>query len=165
LRILGIDPGTADTGFGVIETAGGRTDVLTYGSIKTSSKLEAGDRLVQICDRLQGLIDTYEPEVMVVEKLFFSKNERTALAVGRTVGVVLLCAAQRKLPTVEYTPNEVKLAVVGYGGAEKKQVQYMVARILRLDEIPKPDDAADALALCICHAHSARIRGLSGRSG
>lgn len=161
--ILGIDPGTADTGYGVVETLGDSPQLLTYGSIKTSSKHQPGFRLSQIYENLDQLIETFRPDVMVVEKLFFAKNERTALAVGRTVGVVLLCAAQRKLEVAEYTPNEVKLSVVGYGGADKRQVQYMIARIFKLDEVPKPDDAADALALCICHAHSAKMRELSSK--
>jgi len=161
MTILGIDPGTADTGYGIIDTEGDRTTVIAYGSIRTSPRLAAAQRLAQVYDRLADLIEVYRPDVMAVERLFFAKNERTALAVGRTVGVVLLCAAQKDVPTVEYTPNEVKQAVVGYGAAEKRQVQYMVTKILGLNEIPKPDDAADALALCICHAHSARMRSLS----
>jgi len=160
MLILGIDPGTADTGYGMVDNSRGRLRVLGYGSIRTSPNLSAGERLMQIWERLGELIDAYHPDVMAIEKLFFARNERTALAVGRTAGVVLLCAAQRRLEIVEYTPNEIKQAVVGYGAAEKKQVQYMVSRILQLDEIPRPDDAADALAVCICHAHSARIRGL-----
>lgn len=159
--ILGIDPGTADTGYGIVEKVGNTPKIIAYGSIKTSSKLSSGERLAQIYDRLSALIDTYHPDVMVVEKLFFAKNERTALAVGRTIGVVLLCAAQKKLEIVEYAPNEIKQAVVGYGAADKQQVQYMVARILGLKETPKPDHAADALALCICYAHSAKLRSLS----
>ncbi|MDW8208087.1 MAG: crossover junction endodeoxyribonuclease RuvC, partial [Chloroherpetonaceae bacterium] len=100
------------------------------------------------------LLDTHHPDVLVTERLFFGNNVTTALQVGRTVGVVLLCAAQRGLPWVEYRPAEVKIAVAGYGGAEKKQIQYMVKQLLGLQAIPRPDDAADALAIAICHAHS-----------
>ncbi len=161
--ILGIDPGTADTGYGIINTVGDTSKLIKYGSIKTSPKQQPGERLAYAYEQVGQLIHSYQPDIMAVEKLFFAKNERTALAVGRTVGVVLLCAAQKDLEVVEYTPNEVKQSVVGYGGADKRQVQYMVARILKLEDIPKPDDAADALAVCICHAHSARLRGLQVR--
>jgi crossover junction endodeoxyribonuclease RuvC len=116
---------------------------------------------MSIYDQLVHLIDMHKPEVLATERLFFSKNETTAFSVGRTVGVVLLLAAQRGIPTVEYTPMEVKQAVVGYGGAEKKQIQYMVQRILSLPEQPKPDDVADALAVSICHAHSCKLKDLA----
>jgi len=158
--ILGIDPGTATTGYGIVKKEGDRTAAVAYGAILTSSKEPPAERLMSIYDQLTQLIDKHQPDVLVTERLFFSKNETTAFGVGRTVGVVLLIAAQKGLPTIEYTPMEVKQAVVGYGGAEKKQVQYMVQRILGLEEKPKPDDVADALAVCICHAHSAKLRSL-----
>ncbi len=105
-----------------------------------------------------AIIDKYCPDVVVMERLFFAKNQTTAIAVGKACGVMQFTAAQRELPVVEYTPMEVKQAVVGYGGADKQQVQYMIQRILSLKEIPKPDDAADALALCVCYAHSEKLR-------
>lgn len=161
MLIMGIDPGTATTGYGICKLEGDRVEAVAFGAILTSPKLPAADRLVSIYEQVGRLIDLHQPEVLVTERLFFSKNETTAFAVGRAVGVILLMAAQRGVPTIEYTPMEIKQAVVGYGGAEKKQMQYMVQRILKLDEMPKPDDAADALAVCICHAHSSKLKSLS----
>jgi crossover junction endodeoxyribonuclease RuvC len=161
MLILGIDPGTATTGYGIIESKDGRNVPITYGAIITSPKESPPMRLLSIYTHIANLIDTYNPDVMATERLFFSKNETTAFSVGRTVGVVLLLAAQRGIPTVEYTPMEIKQAVVGYGGAEKKQVQFMVQRILSLQETPKPDDVADALAICITHSHSSKLRDLT----
>lgn len=164
MLILGIDPGTATTGYGIVQKEGDRTAAITYGAILTSPKATSADRLMSIYNELETLIDKYKPDVLVAERLFFSKNETTAFSVGRTVGVVLLLAAQKGIPTVEYTPMEIKQAVVGYGGAEKKQIQFMVQRILGLAEQPKPDDVADALAICICHAHSAILKGLGAKN-
>lgn len=158
LRILGIDPGTATTGYGVVDKIGSSPVMVDYGTIETSPKLEAADRLTDIYAQLNKIIDKYNPDVMVMERLFFAKNQTTAIAVGKACGVMQLAAAQRGLKVVEYTPPEVKQAVVGYGNAEKKQVQFMIQRILNLKEIPKPDDAADALALGICHAHAEKLR-------
>ena len=118
------------------------------------------ERLLSIYIQINRLLDAHEPDVVVTEQLFFGKNANTAFPVGRTVGVVLLAAAQRGLPWMEYRPMEVKMAVVGFGAAEKKQVQFMVKELLHLDKIPKPDDAADALAIAICHAHSAHLTDL-----
>jgi crossover junction endodeoxyribonuclease RuvC len=156
--ILGVDPGTATTGYGIVKKEGDRARAVSFGAIVTRPEDSSADRLMVIYNELGRLIDLYRPEVLVAERLFFAKNVTTAFSVGRTVGVVQLLAAQRGLPTVEYTPMEVKQAVVGYGGADKKQVQYMVQQILGLSEPPKPDDAADALAVCICHAHSDKMR-------
>lgn len=158
--ILGIDPGTATTGYGVVRTNGASLEVVAQGPILTKAGLPAADRLMSIYEQLDKIIETHKPDALVIERLFFARNETTALAVGRASGVVLLLAAQRGLQTMEYTPLEVKQAVVGYGAADKKQVQFMVQRILNLPSVPKPDDVADALALCICHAHSAKIRSL-----
>jgi crossover junction endodeoxyribonuclease RuvC len=155
LVILGIDPGIATTGYGVLEKDGQKLKALDYGAILTSPRDEPPDRLLSIYDQLNHLFDVNQPDFLVTERLFFAKNETTAFGVGRTIGVVLLTAAQRGVPWTEYTPPQVKQAVVGYGGAEKKQVQYMIQRLLGLPSIPKPDDAADALAIAICHAHSA----------
>lgn len=163
MLILGIDPGTATTGYGVVRSEGGQTSAIAYGAIITTPKESPSERLLSIYNELGRLIDIYEPDVLVTERLFFSKNETTAFSVGRTVGVVLLLAAQRGIPTLEYTPMEIKQAVVGYGGAEKKQIQFMVQRILNLAETPKPDDVADALAICICHSHSSKLKMLGAR--
>lgn len=160
LLILGIDPGTATTGYGLVSSEGGRTSAVAFGAIVTSPKDSPAERLLSIYERLGQLIDSHKPDVLVTERLFFAKNETTAFSVGRTVGVVLLIAAQRGIPTVEYTPMEIKQAVVGYGGAEKKQIQFMIQRILSLTETPKPDDAADALAICVTHAHSSKLKDL-----
>lgn len=162
--ILGIDPGTATTGYGIVQKEGDRTTAITYGAIITSPKATPADRLMSIYNELETLIDRYKPDVLVTERLFFAKNETTAFSVGRTVGVVLLLAAQKGIPTTEYTPMEIKQAVVGYGGAEKKQIQFMVQKILGLAEQPKPDDVADALAICICHAHSTVLKSLGAKN-
>ncbi|MDO8588005.1 MAG: crossover junction endodeoxyribonuclease RuvC [Armatimonadota bacterium] len=158
--ILGIDPGTATTGYAVVRTDGSRLEVLACGPIYTTPDLPAAERLNSIYQQLDKIIDAHKPDALSIERLFFAKNETTALAVGRASGVVLLLAAQRGLKTEEYTPLEVKQAVVGYGAADKKQVQFMVTKILNLAQTPKPDDVADALALCICHAHSAKMKSL-----
>jgi len=159
MRILGIDPGTATIGYGVVDKVGASPVLVSYGVITTSPKKSAPERLLDIHAQLNRVIDEFQPDVIVMEELFFAKNQTTAIAVGKAVGVLQLVAAQRGLQVVEYTPPEVKQAVVGYGNAEKKQVQYMIQRILKLEEVPKPDDAADALALCICHAHAEKLRG------
>ena len=160
--ILGIDPGTATTGFGVIEKRSSNIKYIACGAILTDKDTPMPLRLEQIYRELNTLIDEHKPEVIVTEQLFFSNNVTTALQVGRTVGIVLLTAAQRHLPWLEYRPAEVKQAVVGYGNADKKQVQYMVKQLLSLSQTPKPDDAADALAIAICHAHSAHLKNLTG---
>jgi len=159
--ILGIDPGTATTGYGLVEKKGNDVRYLTCGVILTDKAAAMPDRLLAIYTQLNRLLDTHEPDVIATEQLFFSNNVTTALQVGRTVGIVLLAAAQRGLPWVEYRPMEVKMAVVGYGAAEKKQVQYMVTQLLKLEKVPKPDDAADALAIAVCHAHSAHLTQLT----
>ena len=158
---LGIDPGTATTGFGIIreEQDGGLT-VLAFGVIQTSTAFSQADRLVQLYNQIKELIILHQPDMGAVEKLFFERNVRTALSVGQARGVTLLAMAESKLQIGEYTPLEVKQAVAGYGGADKNQVQQMVKTILGLEVIPHPDDAADALAVAICHIHSAKIRNL-----
>lgn len=160
IRILGLDPGTATTGYGVVDKVGATPTMIDYGAILTSPTQSAPDRLLDIYNQLNAIIDEYSPDVIVMERLFFAKNQTTAIAVGKACGVMQFAAARRGIPVVEYTPMEVKQAVVGYGGAEKKQVQFMIQRILNLREIPKPDDAADALALCLCHAHSEKLKAL-----
>lgn len=160
LRIVGIDPGTATTGYGVVDKVGTSPVMVDYGAIITSPKKTASERLLDIYERMNAIMDQYKPDVVVMERLFFAKNQTTVIAVSKACGVIQFAVAQRQVSVVEYTPMEVKQAVVGYGGAEKQQVQYMIQRILNLREPPKPDDAADALALCVCHAHSEKLRAL-----
>lgn len=153
--ILGIDPGIADTGFGIIKKENnGKLSCLAYGSIKTKAKTNLADRLFIIGEELNKIIKKHKPDMVAVEKLFFSKNVKTALIVGEARGVVMLTARQNNLPIEEFTPLQVKQAVSTYGRAGKDQVQKMVKLILNLKEIPKPDDAADALAIAICALNS-----------
>ena len=160
---MGIDPGTAITGYGVVEKQGNRVTYVTCGAILTDKNAPMPERLLTIYTEINRLLDVHKPDVMATEQLFFSNNVTTAMQVGRTVGVALLTAAQRGLEWVEYRPMEVKMAVVGYGAAEKKQVQYMVKQLLNLAKVPKPDDAADALAIAVCHANSAHMNALQGK--
>src|SRR5512138_2767506 len=154
---LGIDPGTATTGYGLVRLEpDGSLVAVKYGVILTPKEATASARLVMLYDQLHELIAEYGPEIAAVEKLFFSKNVTTAIAVGQARGVVMLCLQQCGLQAFEYTPNEVKQAVAGYGSAEKRQVQEMVRALLQLDSIPKPDDAADALAIAITHLNTRR---------
>lgn len=149
--ILGIDPGIADTGFGVVaKLRMNSLKCLEYGSIKTAAKLELPNRLELLGLELDRIIKQYQPELISVEELFFCKNVKTALIVGHARGVVLYVAKQNKIPIVEYTPLQIKQAVSAYGKADKQQVQRMVKMILNLQQIPKPDDAADGLAAAIC---------------
>lgn len=152
--ILGIDPGYAIVGYGVIEYINNHFKVLDYGAILTEAKTPFDDRLLKIHTDLALLIEKHRPEAMAIEKLFFNTNQKTAIDVAQARGVTLLAAKQRGLEIFEYTPLQVKQSVVGYGRAEKKQVQEMTRLILNLEKVPKPDDTADALAMAICHAHS-----------
>ena len=158
---LGIDPGTAITGYGIInEEQDGHLNVVDFGVIRTSPQQSQADRLVQLYTRIKELILLHRPEMGAVEKLFFERNVRTALNVGQARGVALLAMAELGIRIGEYTPMEIKQAVAGYGGADKNQVQQMVKAILELDSIPQPDDAADALAVAICHIHSVKMRNI-----
>jgi crossover junction endodeoxyribonuclease RuvC len=162
---IGIDPGTAITGYGLVrELADSSLEVVDYGVIQTSADQTMPDRLVLLYQELKAIIDLHEPQSGAVEKLFFARNVRTALSVGQARGIALLALAESGVSVAEYSPNEIKQAVAGYGGAEKMQVQMMVQALLDLEEIPQPDDAADALAVAICHLHSARIRALEDRA-
>jgi len=159
--VVGIDPGIATTGYGfVCETSHGALEVVEYGVIRTSAELPHEKRLLQLFQRLRELVILHQPESGAVEKLFFQRNVKTAITVGQGRGVVLLALAQADVAVAEYTPLEVKQAVAGYGGADKRQIQEMVRVLLDLEEIPKPDDAADALAVAICHLHSAKMLNL-----
>ena len=153
--VLGIDPGTAITGYGVVRDLHGQAQALDYGVIRTPANQELALRLVTIYAALNDLLDRHRPDAVAVEEVFFSRNARTALSVGHARGVVLLAVAQRGIPLFHYKPTQVKQAVTGYGGADKRQVQEMVRMLLGLDAIPRPDDAADALAIALCHLHSA----------
>ena len=155
MRILGIDPGVAIVGFGVIESDRGQQRMIQYGAITTQAGLPLAARLVQIGNDLEQLIEQFQPDELAIEELFFSKNITTGIAVAHGRGVVLYTAEKMQIPMYEYTPMQVKQAVVGYGLAEKKQVMDMTRRLLKLKSIPRPDDAADALAIAICHARSA----------
>ena len=155
MRILGIDPGVAIVGFGLIETERSAVRMLQYGAINTSAGLPLATRLVQIEQDLTQLIRQFQPDEIAIEELFFSKNITTGIAVAHARGIILCTAAKSGIPLYEYTPMQVKQAVVGYGLAEKRQVMDMVRRLLKLKAVPRPDDAADALALAICHARSA----------
>ncbi len=153
MRVIGVDPGTAITGYGIVDLQGNRLEVVAYDCIKTDAGLAMPLRLQYLYRQLLAVLEFYRPEQCAVEELFFNKNARTALAVGQARGVTLLAAVNAGLEVAEYTPLEVKQAVVGYGRAAKEQVQYMVRALLCLPEIPRPDDVADALAVAICHAH------------
>ena len=151
--ILGIDPGTAALGYGIVERTGGRLRAIDYGCLETSPDLAMPDRLLAIHGLVSDMIELHQPAIVAVERLFFSKNVQTAMAVGQARGVVLLAAAQHGRPVREATPNEVKSAVAGYGAADKEQVQRMVQLVLGMAERPRPDDAADALAVAVCIAN------------
>ena len=164
MRILGIDPGYAILGYGIIEMRGNRFKVIDYGAVTTEAGMEMPDRLKVLYNSLMELIGRFEPEVASVEELYFNTNAKTAILVGQARGVALLACSNSGLEIAEYTPLQIKQALVGNGRAEKKQVQFMVKTILNLKEAPKPDDTADALAAAICHGHSAgarnRLKGL-----
>ena len=151
--ILGIDPGTAALGYGIVERTGGRLRAIDYGCLETSPDLAMPERLLAIHGQVSDMIELHQPAIVAVERLFFSKNVQTAMAVGQARGVVLLAAAQHGRPVREATPNEVKSAVAGYGSADKEQVQRMVQLVLGMSQLPRPDDAADALAVAVCIAN------------
>jgi len=160
VKIIGIDPGIAIVGYGVLEQRGNRLIPLDYGCIRTEAGLSVPARLKRIYDEARCLFREYGPDVVAVEKLFFNRNVTTAFTVGQARGVLLLASEEAGVPVTEYTPLQVKMAVVGYGQAEKRQVQEMVRLLLSLSEVPKPDDAADALAIAICQAHSTGLERL-----
>ncbi len=154
MRILGIDPGLAIVGWGVVDYAGSRFRTVAYGSIQTPAGMRTEERLASIFDGMNELLDKYHPDEMAVEELFFNTNITTGIRVAEARGVILTAAEKKGIRMQEYTPLQVKQSVVGYGRAEKKQVITMVTMLLGLKEAPKPDDTADALAIAICHAHS-----------
>ncbi len=150
--ILGIDPGIADMGWGIIQVEKSKITMLDYGSVRTSAKEKIPTRLMQIYKELEGIIDEYKPSEVAIEELFFGKNAKTAMTVGQARGVAMLLLAQKGLTPAEFKPAEIKVALTGYGNATKKQIQIMVTNMLKLKSIPKPDDAADALAIAITKA-------------
>jgi len=160
MLVIGIDPGTASTGYGLVrQTQGGELELVDYGVFTTPSDHCTSKRLVKLYNDLSTLLTLHQLDSGAVEKLFFQKNVSTAMTVGQARGVILLALAQAGVPVDEYTPREVKQAVVGYGGANKKQIQQMVKTLLEMETVPRPDDAADALAVAICHLHSSQTRG------
>jgi crossover junction endodeoxyribonuclease RuvC len=165
MRILGIDPGIVVTGYGVVREEDACLSCIAYGEIKTGSAQTLPRRLRKIHDLLRDLIGEHRPDVMVLESTFLSKNFQSALKLGQARGVALLAAEMAGMPVEEYSPAEVKLAVVGYGAALKEQVQKMVQQILRLQEPPASHHAADALSVAVCHAHSAKMREIMGAGG
>ena len=162
MRVLGLDPGFATTGYGVVTRSGARLSALALGVIRTEDAAPHSVRLAALYEELGALIATHQPEAVAVERVFFSTNVRTAMAVGQAAGVALAVAGAHGIPVFEYTPNEVKQAVAGFGAAPKAQVQTMVTAVLRLASVPRPPDAADACALAICHLNrSGLARALS----
>lgn len=157
MRVLGVDPGIARTGWGVIEVQNSEFRVQNYGCIETNSKTEVSKRLEEIYTEILMLIKKYSPDEMAIEELFFNTNAKTAFVVGQARGVVILAAGQKNIPLTIYTPLQVKIAVTGYGRAEKNQIGKMVKTILSLSEIPKPDDTADALAVGLTHLFSRKM--------
>jgi crossover junction endodeoxyribonuclease RuvC len=161
--ILGLDPGLATTGYGVIEFTGNKPRLIHYGTIITLPKEPLSKRILQIHESCMSILTQYRPDTVAIESLFFSVNTKTALIVAQARGALLLSAELHKVPIYDYTPPQVKLGICGYGKATKQQIQYMTKQLLNLDHIPKPDDAADALGIAICHAHSHKINQLANR--
>ena len=161
MLVLGLDPGLAITGYGLVEEVDRVMTPVAYGVVRTPAGTPLTDRLVQLREQVGRIIAEYAPDVAVVEQLFFSTNARTAMTVGHARGVLLLTLAEANLPIVEYTPMQMKQAITGYGRADKTQVQEMVRLLLSLEEIPRPDDAADALGLSICYLHAWRLDHLT----
>ena len=158
MLVIGIDPGTARTGYGVIrESETGSLDLVDFGVIETLPKQPMSERLLKLYRDLRTLLSQHRPEEAAVESLFFQKNAKTAISVGQARGVAILALAESGLSVKEYSPQDIKQAVTGYGAAEKGQVQRMVQRLLEMDDLPRPDDAADALAVAICHCSVARL--------
>lgn len=153
MRILGIDPGTGITGWGIIDKNYNHLEVVDYGCIRTPAHELNQKRLCQIYDGMQLLLGEYQPDEMAIEELFYNRNSTTVISVGQARGVAILAAAQRGLEVFEYTPLQIKQAVTGYGQAGKQQVQFMIKNMLKLEAIPRPDDAADALAVAVCHSN------------
>jgi crossover junction endodeoxyribonuclease RuvC len=157
MRVLGIDPGSLVTGYGVVEEQANGLQAVTWGAVRTTARQPLAERLQRIYDGLFKAVQTWQPDAVSVEQVFFAENPKTALTLGHARGVALLTVAHAALPLVEYSALEIKLAVTGYGRAAKSQMQQMVQTLLRLDTLPQPVDAADALAAAICHLHTQRF--------
>ena len=155
IRIIGIDPGYAIVGYGLVDYAGNHFRTVDYGAVTTEAGLAFERRLESVYDGLAAVLEQYKPDAMAVEKLFFTTNQKTAIDVAQARGVIQLCAIKHSVELFEYTPLQVKQSVTGYGKADKNQVQQMTKMLLGLESVPKPDDTADALAIAICHAHTA----------
>jgi crossover junction endodeoxyribonuclease RuvC len=160
VRILGIDPGYALIGYGIIDILGNTIKTIEYGCIRTESNQDFFTRLLEINNQLKSILEAFSPNVLAIEKLYFARNTTTALDVSQVRGVIIAKSLERELEVYEYSPLEVKLAVTGYGRADKQQIQQMVKSLLNLSKIPKPDDVADALAVAICHTNSSKIKSL-----
>ncbi len=160
MLVLGIDPGTAITGYGLVNSTGSRKELIAYGVLETSPQMIMPDRLYKIGRDISDIIELHRPEAVAIEQLFHHRNAKTVIPVAQSRGVLIYAAVHAGLPVAEYTPLQVKQAITGYGQAEKKQVQAMVKQILGLPAVPRPDDAADALAIAICHIHSHRISAI-----
>jgi crossover junction endodeoxyribonuclease RuvC len=161
MLVIGIDPGTASTGYGLIrQSQNNQLELVDYGLISTAAGRPMPARLLDIYSALSDVLERYQPDSAAVEQIFFQRNVKTALMVGQARGVALLSLAKMEVTVDEYTPSEIKLAVSGYGNADKNQMQTMVKALLKMDHLPKPDDAADALAVAICHCHSYKLRHL-----
>lgn len=163
--IIGIDPGYAIVGIGVVEYKGNKFRTIDYNAITTPAGMPTVERLKKIYQEMTMYIDKYAPDSIAIEELFFNSNQKTAINVAQARGVLLVAAANRNIPIFEYTPLQVKQSVTGYGRADKQQIQQMVKMMLGLNVIPKPDDAADALAIAICHAHSNKMNDILGLNG
>ena len=157
MRVLGIDPGFAITGYSIIDYIGNKFKLIDSGAVLTKSGVSFTQRLTKIYDDLNLIIDEYKPEAIAVEELFFNQNTKTAINVAQARGIILIVGCKRGIPTFEYTPLQVKQAVTGYGRADKMQVQKMVQSILKIEKIPKLDDITDSMAIGICHAHSQKF--------
>jgi crossover junction endodeoxyribonuclease RuvC len=165
MRVMGLDPGLGTTGYGLVDSDGQDLQAVAFGVITTKPEYILATRLFQLHQQLHELLVRFSPDVVVIEQLFFGNNSRTAIVVGQARGVLLLATAENNLPTAEYTPMQVKQAITGFGQADKRQMQKMVALLLRLNEIPQPDDAADALAIAVCYINTTRIAMLIQEQG
>ncbi|MBE7055325.1 MAG: crossover junction endodeoxyribonuclease RuvC [Ruminococcaceae bacterium] len=165
MRILGIDPGIAIVGYGVIDKEGNRYKTVAYDAVTTRAHTPLEERLESVYNGINEIIKTYKPDAMSIEELFFNNNAKTALTVGQARGVIILAAVQNHLPVYEYTPLQVKQALTGYGRASKGQIQQMMKSMLGLAQIPKPDDVADALAIAVCHGNSMRFNSIKQFGG
>ncbi|GAB4376906.1 MAG: crossover junction endodeoxyribonuclease RuvC [Calditrichia bacterium] len=163
MRILGIDPGLSVTGYGIIEVRSNELRSLKYGGIRVQSKSDFSKKLFHIYNNLLEIIQKFEPDFCSIENIFYHQNKKTAIIMGHARGVAILAAAQHNLPVFEYSPREIKMSIVGVGAASKKQVQAMVKNILHLPEIPIPEDAADALAVALCHYHRLKFKQMVNR--